>query len=138
MPHDVVLVTGANSGIGLGLVRALSELGRRVACLDLTGANLSGLWYLRCDVTDAAQGDASVAAVIADWGRIDILVSNACLADPSTVGRRLPGKMGSRRAVITSGPAEAIAVLVARLMPATVGRFLSARAAAARGGPARR
>jgi len=248
MPDDVVLITGANNGIGLGLARAVSGLGSRVACLDLAGESLSGLWYLQCDVTEAAQVEACVAAVIAKWGRIDILVNNACLAlfapfeqkdqqdtrrefevnyfgylntiravlphmkarghgvihnvsstvgvsgfagihgyastkgaidalsrtlaiefapygitvnivhppltrtrssaplgvpprfmaDPTVVGRKLARKIGSRSAVVTPGPAEAIGVFLTRLIPQTMGKFLSAWAAAARQTPAAR
>jgi NAD(P)-dependent dehydrogenase (short-subunit alcohol dehydrogenase family) len=76
----VIIVTGANNGIGLGLARALAVGEDRVACLDLTGENLTGLRFIRCDVTDPVQVEVSVAAIIADWGRIDILVNNACLA----------------------------------------------------------
>jgi NAD(P)-dependent dehydrogenase (short-subunit alcohol dehydrogenase family) len=35
----VIIVTGANNGIGLGLARALAVGEDRVACLDLTGEN---------------------------------------------------------------------------------------------------
>jgi hypothetical protein len=54
------------------------------------------------------------------------------MADPSTVGRKLARKIGSRSAVVTPGPVEAIGVLMTRLMPHTMGRFMSARAEAAR------
>jgi NAD(P)-dependent dehydrogenase (short-subunit alcohol dehydrogenase family) len=80
MPNDVVLITGANNGIGLGLARALMAEGYRVAAFDLSGENLSGLAFYRCDVTQMPQVTSSVRAVIGEWGRIDILVNNACLA----------------------------------------------------------
>jgi len=80
MPNEVVIVTGANNGIGLGLAKALHADGYRVACLDLSGENLSGLRFLQCDVTSPTQVDASLAAILADWGQVDILVNNACLA----------------------------------------------------------
>jgi NAD(P)-dependent dehydrogenase (short-subunit alcohol dehydrogenase family) len=241
---DVVVITGANDGIGLGLARALAADGWRVACLDLSGENLSNLWFLRCDVTDPAQVEAAITAVIAKWEQIDVLVNNACvavlarfeekalgatrrefevnyfgylnviravlphmkarrrgiihnvssavgisgfagmygyastkgaiealtrtlaielapsgiavnlihppltrtkssaplglpsrfMADPATVGRKLAKRIGSTKAVITPGLAEAIAVLVARLLPGAMGRFLSTRAEAARHG----
>ena len=80
MRSDVVVITGANNGIGLGLARALAADGCRVACLGLSGESLSDLWFLRCDVTDHAQVEAAVTAVIAQWGQIDVLVNNACVA----------------------------------------------------------
>src|SRR3974377_717117 len=80
MPNEVILVTGANNGIGLGLVRALAEDGYRVGAFDLSGENLAGLRFHACDVTQAPRVVACVGAVLAEWGRIDVLVNNACLA----------------------------------------------------------
>lgn len=76
----VVIITGANNGIGLGLAKALDARGDYVACFDLSSENLTGLKFFKCDVTDPAQVKASVEEVITEWGQIDILVNNACLA----------------------------------------------------------
>ena len=51
MPSEVVIVTGANNGIGLALARALVEAGYRVAAFDLSGENLTGLRFYACDIT---------------------------------------------------------------------------------------
>jgi len=59
-----------------------------VAELDLSGENLAALQetypnhllFCRCDVTDEAQVEAAVEVVVQKWGRIDVLVNNACLA----------------------------------------------------------
>jgi len=82
----VVIVTGADNGIGLAMSRALLTAGDRVAALDLTAENLAALSgnpdfrpYL-CDVTDAPRVQEVVAEVAAVWGRVDVLVNNACLA----------------------------------------------------------
>lgn len=80
MREDVVVITGANRGIGLGLARALQVLGRRVAALDLGVENLSGVEAFICDITDPGQVEAAVARVVEKWGRVDVLVNNACLA----------------------------------------------------------
>ena len=53
------------------------------------------------------------------------------MADPEAVGRRLARKVGSRKALLTPGPAEAVGVLLSRLVPGPMGAFLSGRAAAA-------
>ena len=242
MPDEVVVITGANDGIGLALARSLQSGGFRVACIDLSGENLAGIKFLQCDVTQRAQVDAAVAAILAEWDQIDILVNNACLAicapfeaksiadtrrefevnyfgyinlisavlphmksrrrgiihnvssavglsgfagiygyastkgavealtrtlavefapygitinlvhppltrtpssaplgiprqfmaDPAVVGRKLARRIGSKKAVITPGITESLGVLMARLIPATMGKFLSARTAGAR------
>jgi NAD(P)-dependent dehydrogenase (short-subunit alcohol dehydrogenase family) len=242
VPDEVVVITGANNGIGLALARSLHSAGFRVAGLDLSGEHLAGIEFLQCDVSDRAQVQAAIAAIVALWGQIDILVNNACLAifapfetgsleatrrefdvnyfgyvnliatvlpymksrgrgiihnvsstvgvsgfpgiygyastkgaiealtrtlalefapygitvnlvhppltrtsssgplgipprfmaDPALVGHKLAGKIGSRRTVITPGFAEWLGVVMTRLIPATMGRFLARAAARAK------
>ena len=87
MDDRVVMITGADNGIGFHLAASLLEMGYRVAGLDLAGENLvplqeaypDRLLFCRCDVTDDAQVEAAVRAVVEQWGRIDVLVNNACL-----------------------------------------------------------
>jgi NAD(P)-dependent dehydrogenase (short-subunit alcohol dehydrogenase family) len=84
----VVLITGANNGIGLHMTAALLERGYRLAAIDLSGENLAPLrtrytgqlLFCPCDLTDEVQVKAAVAQTLAAWQRIDILVNNACLA----------------------------------------------------------
>jgi NAD(P)-dependent dehydrogenase (short-subunit alcohol dehydrogenase family) len=88
MDGKVVIVTGANQGIGFHLTRALLERGYRVAGFDLSLEQLTGLREEhpqavsthRRDVTDPAQVEAAVTSVVQTWGGIDVLVNNACLA----------------------------------------------------------
>jgi len=88
MDTPVVIVTGANHGIGFHLAVSLLEEGYRVAGLDLSGGNLAALQqtypdrllFCRCDVTDGAGVKAVVETVVQKWRRIDVLVNNACLA----------------------------------------------------------
>jgi NAD(P)-dependent dehydrogenase (short-subunit alcohol dehydrogenase family) len=89
----VCLVTGAASkrGIGRAIAGLFAEHGAAVAILDLdeTAARLSadalpgrGHGGYACDVTDADRCCAVVAAILADFGRIDALVNNAGIAQP--------------------------------------------------------
>jgi len=80
MSDEVIVITGANSGLGLGLVRALTASGARVVGLDLSVENLPRDSAFVCDVTDSVQVRDTLASIIDQWGRIDILVNNACLA----------------------------------------------------------
>lgn len=75
-----VLITAANNGIGLGLAKALSARGSLVAGLDLSTENLAGITSYVCDVTDPDRTRAVVDQIAAEWGRIGVLVNNACLA----------------------------------------------------------
>jgi 3-oxoacyl-[acyl-carrier protein] reductase len=84
----VVLVTGAAAGIGRATALAFAREGCRVAAGDvnepagqalvpeLAAAGGEGL-FLALDVADRASVEAAVAAVLARWGRIDVLVNNA-------------------------------------------------------------
>jgi NAD(P)-dependent dehydrogenase (short-subunit alcohol dehydrogenase family) len=80
----VILITGANNGIGLALTRSLLEMGDHVAALDLEIDNLDqtnpSLLPFRCDVTQPQQIRQVVAEVISKWGGVDVLINNACLA----------------------------------------------------------
>lgn len=88
MNPKVVLITGADNGIGLAMTKTLLKDGYRVAALDLSMENLdllratypNHLSVQVCDVSDENQVRAAVEAVIQKWERIDIVVNNAALA----------------------------------------------------------
>lgn len=82
MSEKVALVTGASSGIGEVTARKLQELGymvygaaRRVDRMQ--GLESAGMHTLAMDVTDDASVTAAVEQIIAETGRIDVLVNNA-------------------------------------------------------------
>lgn len=79
-PPKVVIITGANNGIGLGLTRALDARRYHVAAIDLSTENLSDKYAFICDVTDFDQVKTTMTQIVEKWGRIDVLVNNACLA----------------------------------------------------------
>lgn len=82
MSNKVALVTGGSSGIGEATALRLQELGyttyaaaRRVERMEhLTG---SGIRPLAMDVTDDESMQSGVAQVLAEEGRIDVLVNAA-------------------------------------------------------------
>jgi NAD(P)-dependent dehydrogenase (short-subunit alcohol dehydrogenase family) len=79
--HDrVVVITGANRGIGAAAVAAFESAGARVAALSRQGSG--GGMALRCDVADWDSVREAVDTVLARWGRIDVLVNNAGVIDP--------------------------------------------------------
>jgi len=75
----VALVTGASSGIGYATAKALQNAGFRVFGTSRRAATerLDGVTMLTCDVTDDASVAKLVEQVLAEAGRIDLLVNNA-------------------------------------------------------------
>ncbi len=93
---QAALVTGAGSGIGAEVARALAAAGAKVAALDMNreGAEavakeIAGL-AVQCDVSDAASGEAAVATARAAHGPARILVNVAGILIPG----RIVGKDG--------------------------------------------
>jgi NAD(P)-dependent dehydrogenase (short-subunit alcohol dehydrogenase family) len=91
----VALVTGGAQGIGLACVEALSEAGAYVYIADRNlkiaqeaQAAMKAKGYadgvVEMDVTDSKQVDAAAARVMAEKGRVDILVCNAGIARSQT------------------------------------------------------
>jgi NAD(P)-dependent dehydrogenase (short-subunit alcohol dehydrogenase family) len=79
------LVTGASSGLGRALARAILERGGRVAaCVrrpatvdDLANQYGARLWVGSADIVDTPAIRELVDAAFSDLGRIDVVVSNA-------------------------------------------------------------
>jgi 2-hydroxycyclohexanecarboxyl-CoA dehydrogenase len=82
------IVTGAASGLGRGIARALAAEGARVAILDLNEAGAAETVELirgaggaavahRTDVTRRAEVESAVNDVVMRWGAVNVLVNNA-------------------------------------------------------------
>jgi NAD(P)-dependent dehydrogenase (short-subunit alcohol dehydrogenase family) len=88
MEGKVAVVTGGAAGIGRASAQKLCELGARVAILDRSAeagqATIAALensgytaTYIPCDVTVESEVKAAMAAIVARYGALHILVSNA-------------------------------------------------------------
>ena len=73
----VVLVTGGSRGIGLACARRFAALGDKVAVTYHSSPPPDGLFGVQCDVTSGEPVDAAFKAVEAEFGPVEILVSNA-------------------------------------------------------------
>ncbi|HXW32526.1 MAG TPA: 3-oxoacyl-ACP reductase FabG [Acidimicrobiales bacterium] len=75
----VVLVTGANRGIGLACARRFLDQGDTVAATYRSSPppELPGLLAVRCDVADPASVDAAFTEVEKALGPVQVLVANA-------------------------------------------------------------
>ncbi|MDQ1587265.1 MAG: hypothetical protein QOJ77_430 [Microbacteriaceae bacterium] len=82
----VAVVTGGASGIGAAIAQRLSEQGATVAVLDLNpDAAADGLFAVQANVADDASVRTAIDAVVAQFGRLDIVVNNAGIGAQGTV-----------------------------------------------------
>jgi 3-oxoacyl-[acyl-carrier protein] reductase len=73
----VVLITGGSRGIGLACAQRFAALGDQVAVTYNSSPPPEGFFGVQCDVTSTESVDAAFAAVEAEFGPVEILVSNA-------------------------------------------------------------
>ncbi|WP_264917409.1 SDR family NAD(P)-dependent oxidoreductase, partial [Mycobacterium kiyosense] len=90
LDRTAALVTGASSGIGAAVAKALAAQGAAVALLARRADRLAAVRAeiesaggtaisVPADVTDAEQVAAAVDQVVGEFGRLDIVVNNAGL-----------------------------------------------------------
>lgn len=90
MQGKVVIITGANRGIGAAAAQAFAAAGARVALLARNVAQAEAVatgigpdaMALACDVSDWAAVQAACQTVLDRWGRIDVMVNNAGVIEP--------------------------------------------------------
>jgi NAD(P)-dependent dehydrogenase (short-subunit alcohol dehydrogenase family) len=87
----VVIVTGGASGIGLAIAKRLASEGARLVLADINQANLDAavpevqkagapeVLASLCNVADESQVIGTVAAALAKFNRLDVVVNNAGL-----------------------------------------------------------
>ena len=118
---SVVLVTGGGTGIGLAVTRAFLEsgatvvvAGRRAEPLDqaIAEAGMDRGLAVPCDVGDRRAVQDLVQTIVARFGRLDVVVSNAAIFVSSPLARPRPGHLGAdetgqRRRLLLPGAGRA-------------------------------
>jgi len=85
LKDKVCIVTGASRGIGAAIAAKFGAEGAAVYAFSRTAPaaepaadpSAAAPRWIQCDVADEASIEAAVAAVLAEAGRIDVLVNNA-------------------------------------------------------------
>lgn len=105
------VVTGAGSGIGRALAVAFAEqgadvlvVGRRPDALATTAALRAGIRAHTADVSDPADIDGIVEAAATHLGRLDVLVNNAGMGAPASLGQIEPAAARQMWATNVLGP----------------------------------
>jgi peroxisomal trans-2-enoyl-CoA reductase len=144
---QVVLVTGGGTGIGLASAREFAALGARVAIAGRSAERLAaGRAALEadgaeplaevCDIRDSAACEGLVDAVLARFGRLDVLVNNAGGQFPSPAAALSPkGFEAVVRNNLNGTFYMTLAAANRAMLPARRGRIVNVIANVARGFP---
>lgn len=96
LQERVAVITGAASGIGAATALLFAQQGARVALVDMDGVGLAqtrqavaaagaAARVIQADVSQGRQAADGIASIMADWGRIDVVVTAAGTSTGGTV-----------------------------------------------------
>jgi NAD(P)-dependent dehydrogenase (short-subunit alcohol dehydrogenase family) len=129
-------VTGANRGIGLGIVRQLAELGNPVllAARDLKAGEDAAKSLRRpgldvepvhLDLTNAATIDAAIEEFDRSGRHVDALVNNAGVLHEKPILGLTDAEIGDSIAVHLTGPLRLVRLLAPKMIAKRYGRIVN-------------
>jgi 2-hydroxycyclohexanecarboxyl-CoA dehydrogenase len=141
----VAVITGAASGIGLGIAQRLAADGHAVALLDRNGEGASAAAAelqaggakaigLEVDVADRAAVDAAVAESRAALGSIGIVVTSAGIESFTPIGEITPELWDRLIAINLTGTFAPIQAAVPDMIEAGWGRIVTISSQSAQSG----
>jgi NAD(P)-dependent dehydrogenase (short-subunit alcohol dehydrogenase family) len=131
----VVLITGAR-GLGLVMARRFAAEGARLALLarderELTSARTELLsaspdvLTLKCDIRNRNEVDAAMASIVAQFGRLDVLVNNAGIIQVGPLEHMTVGDFENAMAVHFFGPLYLTLAALPHMRRAGSGRIVN-------------
>src|SRR4051812_42636606 len=111
MTNKVWFITGAGRGMGLDIAKAALAAGHKVVATGRKTDKVAqavgesaNLLVVKLDVTNPADAESAVKAVIDRFGRMDVLVNNAASFYAGYFEEITPEQMGKQLATSLIGP----------------------------------
>ncbi len=133
--EETVLITGASTGIGLAVARALTETNYRViltareSSLPRFAAHAIGesqhVRIRALDVTKPQEREAIISEAERDWGGVDILINNAGLSYRAVVEHVEERERLAQMNVNFRSPMELIRLVLPRMRAKKAGRIIT-------------
>jgi NAD(P)-dependent dehydrogenase (short-subunit alcohol dehydrogenase family) len=109
----VAIVTGASAGLGARFARVLDAVGARVVVaarradrIDALARELSDAHAVPCDLSEPGAPAALVASTLDRYGRVDVVVNNAGMSEPTPAFDETTDKFAHTIAVNLVAPFE--------------------------------
>lgn len=77
LKNSVVVVTGSSSGIGYELCKVLADAKCKVYGISRKTTSIEGVSHIKADVTNKEDVKAAFNKILAEAGKIDVLINNA-------------------------------------------------------------